>query len=108
VNYDILVLGGGPGGYVAAIRAAQLEARARRLVEERELGGTCLNRGCISTKALVESARAFLHGAPRRGVRRRVLRRSARIMRGWASARTKSAPACAEAWNPSSRRARSR
>jgi len=58
VNYDILVLGGGPGGYVAAIRAAQLGARTA-LIEERELGGTCLNRGCIPTKALVESARAF-------------------------------------------------
>ena len=58
MNYDILVLGGGPGGYVAAIRAAQLGARTA-LIEERELGGTCLNRGCIPTKALVESARAF-------------------------------------------------
>lgn len=58
MNYDVLVLGGGPGGYVAAIRAAQLGARTA-LVEERELGGTCLNRGCIPTKALVESARAF-------------------------------------------------
>jgi dihydrolipoamide dehydrogenase len=58
VNYDILILGGGPGGYVAAIRAAQLGARTA-LIEERELGGTCLNRGCIPTKALVESARAF-------------------------------------------------
>ena len=58
MNYDILILGGGPGGYVAAIRAAQLGAHTA-LVEERELGGTCLNRGCIPTKALVESARAF-------------------------------------------------
>ena len=58
MNYDILVLGGGPGGYVAAIRAAQLGAHTA-LIEERELGGTCLNRGCIPTKALVESARAF-------------------------------------------------
>jgi dihydrolipoamide dehydrogenase len=52
------VVGGGPGGYVAAIRAAQLGARTA-LIEERELGGTCLNRGCIPTKALVESARAY-------------------------------------------------
>ena len=58
MNYDILVVGGGPGGYVAAIRAAQLGARTA-LIEERELGGTCLNRGCIPTKALVESARAY-------------------------------------------------
>jgi len=65
MDFDILVLGGGPGGYVAAIRASQVGAKAC-LVEERELGGTCLNRGCIPTKALVESARALFiarHGA---------------------------------------------
>ena len=54
MDYDLLILGGGPGGYVAAIRGAQLGAKVA-LVEERELGGTCLNRGCIPTKALVES-----------------------------------------------------
>lgn len=58
MDYDIVVLGGGPGGYVAAIRAAQLGAKVA-LVEARELGGTCLNRGCIPTKALVESAHVF-------------------------------------------------
>jgi dihydrolipoamide dehydrogenase len=51
----VLVLGGGPAGYVAALRAAQLGA-AVTLVEEREIGGTCLNRGCIPTKALVAAA----------------------------------------------------
>jgi dihydrolipoamide dehydrogenase len=51
----ILVLGGGPAGYVAAGRAAQLGA-AVTLVEEREIGGTCLNRGCIPTKAMVAGA----------------------------------------------------
>jgi len=54
MDYDLLILGAGPGGYVAAIRAAQLGAKVG-LIEERELGGTCLNRGCIPTKALVES-----------------------------------------------------
>jgi len=58
MDYDVVVLGGGPGGYVAAIRAAQLGGKTA-LVEERELGGTCLNRGCIPTKALVESTRAL-------------------------------------------------
>jgi len=53
-DFDVLVIGAGPGGYVAAIRAAQLGARVG-LVEERELGGVCLNRGCIPTKALLES-----------------------------------------------------
>ena len=52
---DIGILGGGPAGYVAAIRAAQLGAKVV-LVEEREIGGTCLNRGCIPTKALLKSA----------------------------------------------------
>ncbi|MDK2985513.1 MAG: dihydrolipoamide dehydrogenase [Clostridia bacterium] len=52
MSYDIVVIGGGPGGYVAAIRAAQLGAKVA-VVEKDQLGGTCLNRGCIPTKALV-------------------------------------------------------
>jgi len=55
-DYDIAVLGAGPGGYVAAIRAAQLGARVV-VIEKNELGGTCLNRGCIPTKAILESAK---------------------------------------------------
>jgi len=51
----ILILGGGPAGYVAAGRAAQLGAEVT-LVEAREIGGTCLNRGCIPTKAMVAGA----------------------------------------------------
>jgi dihydrolipoamide dehydrogenase len=56
----ILVLGGGPAGYVAALRAAQLGA-AVTLVESREIGGTCLNRGCIPTKSLVASVERLRH-----------------------------------------------
>ena len=52
VVYKVVVIGGGPGGYVAAIRAAQMGAQVA-LVEKNEVGGTCLNRGCIPTKALV-------------------------------------------------------
>ena len=52
---DIVIIGGGPGGYVAAIRAAHLELNIV-LVEKDKLGGVCLNRGCISTKALVSTA----------------------------------------------------
>jgi len=52
---NILVIGGGPGGYSAAIRAAQLGAQVT-LIEKSELGGTCLNRGCIPTKTLLQSA----------------------------------------------------
>ena len=54
LSYDLVVVGGGPGGYVAAIRAAQLGAKVA-LVEKDAVGGTCLNRGCIPTKALVAS-----------------------------------------------------
>lgn len=53
--YDIAVIGGGPGGYVAAIRAAQLGAKVL-LAEKEKLGGVCLNRGCIPTKTLLNSA----------------------------------------------------
>ncbi|MBO4563348.1 MAG: dihydrolipoyl dehydrogenase [Clostridia bacterium] len=57
-DYDIAVLGGGPGGYVAAIRAAQYGKKVA-LIEARELGGTCLNRGCIPTKALLHCAEVY-------------------------------------------------
>ena len=55
VQVEVAILGGGPAGYVAAIRAAQLGAVVV-LIEEREIGGTCLNRGCIPTKALLKSS----------------------------------------------------
>ncbi|MDR1389741.1 MAG: dihydrolipoyl dehydrogenase [Treponema sp.] len=66
---DILVIGGGPAGYVGAIRAAQLGAKTI-LVEKDELGGTCLNRGCIPTKALLKTAELVheISLAPKRGV----------------------------------------
>jgi dihydrolipoamide dehydrogenase len=54
-NFDVAVIGGGPGGYVAAIKAAHLGAKVA-LVEKEKLGGTCLNWGCIPTKTLVKSA----------------------------------------------------
>lgn len=53
-DFEVLIIGAGPGGTVAAIRAAQLGAKVG-LIEERELGGVCLNRGCIPTKTLLES-----------------------------------------------------
>ena len=54
-SYDLLVLGSGPGGYIAAIRAAQLKMKVA-IIEEDKLGGVCLNRGCIPTKAVLKSA----------------------------------------------------
>lgn len=53
--FDCLVIGSGPGGYVAAIRAAQRGLKTA-LIEAREIGGTCLNRGCIPSKALIANA----------------------------------------------------
>lgn len=58
MKYDVLILGGGPGGYVAAIRAAQL-GKKTAVIENRAIGGTCLNRGCIPTKAILSSAEVF-------------------------------------------------
>ena len=57
-DFDVAVLGGGPGGYEAAIRCAQLGLKTC-LIEARELGGTCLNRGCIPTKALLHGAEVY-------------------------------------------------
>ncbi|TAE74875.1 MAG: dihydrolipoyl dehydrogenase [Bacteroidetes bacterium] len=57
-KYDLIVIGSGPGGYVAAIRASQLGLKTA-VVEKEELGGICLNWGCIPTKALLKSAQVF-------------------------------------------------
>ena len=57
-NYDIIVVGSGPGGYVTAIRASQLGFKTA-VVEKESLGGVCLNWGCIPTKALLKSAQVF-------------------------------------------------
>jgi dihydrolipoamide dehydrogenase len=66
-EFDLIVIGGGPGGYVAAIRAAQLEMKVL-LVDDRQNddgkpapGGTCLNIGCIPSKALLDSSKHFAH-----------------------------------------------
>ncbi len=60
MQYDIIIIGAGPGGYVAAIKAAQ-NGKKVALVERSELGGVCLNWGCIPTKALLKSAQVFAY-----------------------------------------------
>ena len=60
MKYNIIVIGSGPGGYVAAIRASQLGKKVA-IVEKAELGGVCLNWGCIPTKALLKSAQVFTY-----------------------------------------------
>jgi len=58
MNFDIIVIGSGPGGYVTAIRASQLGFKTA-IIEKESLGGICLNWGCIPTKALLKSAQVF-------------------------------------------------
>jgi dihydrolipoamide dehydrogenase len=58
MKFDLIVVGSGPGGYVAAIRAAQLKMKTA-IIEREHLGGICLNWGCIPTKALLRSTEVF-------------------------------------------------
>ncbi|MBD3750572.1 MAG: dihydrolipoyl dehydrogenase [Sphingobacteriales bacterium] len=69
MNYDLIVIGSGPGGYVAAIRASQLGLKTA-IIEKESLGGVCLNWGCIPTKALLKSAQVFeyIHHAADYGI----------------------------------------
>lgn len=60
-KYDLAVIGGGPGGYVAAIRAAQLGMKVVCIEKSKTLGGTCLNVGCIPSKALLQSSELYSH-----------------------------------------------
>jgi dihydrolipoamide dehydrogenase len=58
-NYDVVIIGSGPGGYVAAVRAAQLGMKVACIEKEPRLGGVCLNRGCIPSKALLDSSEYY-------------------------------------------------
>src|SRR3954471_16888014 len=58
-RYDLVVIGAGPGGYVAAIRAAQLDMKVACVDKRPTLGGTCLNVGCIPSKALLDSSELY-------------------------------------------------
>jgi len=70
--FDLVVIGAGPGGYVAALRAAQLGMRVACVEKDRALGGTCLNVGCIPSKALLDSSERFFalrHGLDAHGIK---------------------------------------
>ena len=69
-SFDVVVIGAGPGGYVAAIRAAQLGLSAA-IIEREHLGGICLNWGCIPTKAMLRSSEVFhlMHRAKEFGLK---------------------------------------
>src|SRR5882672_4857155 len=72
VSYDLVVIGSGPGGYVAAIRAAQLGLKTACVESRATLGGTCLNVGCIPSKALLVSSEKYAdaqHGLAQHGVK---------------------------------------
>jgi dihydrolipoamide dehydrogenase len=58
-NYDLVIIGSGPGGYVAAVRAAQLDMKVACIEKEPRLGGVCLNVGCIPSKALLDSSEYY-------------------------------------------------
>src|SRR5262245_41798465 len=70
--FDVIVIGAGPGGYVAAIRAAQLGLKTAIVEKRSTLGGTCLNVGCIPSKALLDSSEIYLqakHSLDKHGVK---------------------------------------
>ncbi|HWL10595.1 MAG TPA: FAD-dependent oxidoreductase, partial [Planctomicrobium sp.] len=70
-DFDLVVIGGGPAGYIGAIRASQLGKKVAIVEVEKKLGGTCLRVGCIPSKALLESSHIYeeaQHGSADRGV----------------------------------------
>ena len=92
-RFDLAIIGSGPGGYVAAIRASQLGMKVA-IVEREQLGGICLNWGCIPTKALLRTSELYTGDAARRRVRARLRQCPLRPSRAWSSAAAKSPSGC--------------
>ena len=84
-RYDLAMIGSGPGGYVAAIRASQLGMKVA-IVEREQLGGICLNWGCIPTKALLRTSELYTDDAARFRVRAQPPTMSASTSLAWSSA----------------------
>ena len=84
-SFDMIVIGGGPGGYVAAIRAAQL-GKKTAVVERDKAGGRCLNYACIPAKTILRTAEIYTEAREQRRARRRRQGRLARLGRRSASA----------------------
>ena len=81
-KFDLVVLGGGPGGYVAAIRGAQLGMKVACVEQEDALGGTCLRVGCIPSKALLDSSELYdqmVNKAPAHGFRADILKQFVKL-----------------------------
>ncbi len=70
-RYDVVIIGAGPGGYVAALRAAQAGLKTACVESRASLGGTCLNIGCIPSKALLQSSHKFAEAGSGLGEKRR-------------------------------------
>ncbi len=92
-RYDLIVIGAGPGGYVAAIRAAQLGQKVACIEKSPTLGGTCLNVGCIPSKALLDSSEWYAQAKSkmdRHGIRigqleldlKKMMERKSRVVKG--------------------------
>ncbi|PYK74880.1 MAG: dihydrolipoyl dehydrogenase, partial [Verrucomicrobia bacterium] len=77
-KFDVVIIGSGPGGYVAAIRAGQLGLKTALIEKDKELGGTCLNVGCIPSKALLTSSDHF-HFAKKEAAKHGILLDNPRV-----------------------------
>ena len=89
-KFDVIIIGSGPGGYVAAIRAAQLGLKTAIIEKDNELGGTCLNVGCIPSKALLASSDHFVFAKKKRPNTASSSTRSASTSRPCSAAKTRS------------------
>src|SRR5213594_1003225 len=89
-KFDVVIIGSGPGGYVAAIRAGQLGLKTAIVEKDKELGGTCLNVGCIPSKALLTSSDHVMFAKKEAAKHGIVIDGARAILRRWRGGRTRS------------------